>query len=63
MGLKDSEVSLYKLKEMKDNKELFTDEDDIILFLDTHKRPIRNEDKVKGLEHRADFSKPIHFAF
>ena len=39
MGLKDSEVSLYKLKEMKDNKELFTDEDDIILFLDTHKRP------------------------
>ena len=23
---------------MKDNKELFTDEDDIILFLDTHKR-------------------------
>ena len=40
MGLKDSEVSLYKLKEMKDNKELFTDEDDIILFLDTHKRPI-----------------------
>ena len=26
MGLKDSEVSLYKLKEMKDNKELFTDE-------------------------------------
>ena len=39
MGLKDSEVSLYKLKEMKHNKELFTDEDDIILFLDTHKRP------------------------
>ena len=39
MGLKDSEVSLYKLKEMKDNKELFTDEDDLILFLDTHKRP------------------------
>ena len=37
MGLKDSEVSLYKLKEMKDNKELFTDEDDIILFLDTKK--------------------------
>ena len=36
MGLKYSEVSLYKLKE---NKELFTDEDDIILFLDTHKRP------------------------
>ena len=32
MGLKDSEVSLYKLKEMKDNKELFTDEDDMILF-------------------------------
>ena len=31
MGLKDSEVSLYKMKEMKDNKELFTDEDDMIL--------------------------------
>lgn len=39
MRLKDSEVSLYKLKEMKDNKELFTDEDDIILFLDTHTIP------------------------
>lgn len=39
MGLKDSEVSLYKLKEMKDNKALFTDEDDMILFLDTQKRP------------------------
>lgn len=38
MGLKDSEVSLYKLKEMKDNKELFTDEDDMILFW-TQKRP------------------------
>ena len=38
MGLKDSEVSLYKLKEMKDNKELFTDEDDMILFW-TKKRP------------------------
>lgn len=37
MGLKDSEVSLYKLKEMKDNKEIFSDEDDIILFLDTQK--------------------------
>lgn len=38
MGLKDSEVSLYKLKEMKDNEELFTDEDDMILFW-TQKRP------------------------
>lgn len=38
MGLKDSDVSLYKLKEMKDNKELFTDEDDMILFW-TQKRP------------------------
>ena len=37
MGLKDSEVSLYNLKEMKDNKEQFTDEDDLILFLDTKK--------------------------
>ena len=39
MGLKDSEVSRYKLKERKDNKALFTDEDDMILFLDTQKRP------------------------
>ena len=62
MGLKDSEVSLYKLKEMKDNKELFTDEDDIILFLDTHKS--LSVMKIRyGLEKRADFSKPIHFAF
>lgn len=37
--IKETKVSLYKLKEMKDNKELFTDEDDIILFLDTDKRP------------------------
>ena len=41
MGLKDSEVSLYKLKEMKDNKALFTDEDDMILFLDTEKKTYR----------------------
>ena len=37
MGLKDSEVSLYKLKEMKDNKELFTDEDYNPVFGHTQK--------------------------
>lgn len=41
MGLKDSEASLYKLKEMKDNKELFTDEDDMILFW-TQKKDLQN---------------------